>query len=369
MEAQTQGVRRAQRPGMTLAQAGVGGSHFYDLTLVPLPGESPRGLFDRLQGALAEFKAVPALQFIFGSNASLEPFREIFNAADWPVTWVDGASVLDGGIAGVQMIAVSERRVERVRLSARAAATVFEDGAARHCLVGGLGYDYPGESRPAQTRKTLDDLRLTLEGSGFEFRDIVRTWFYLDHILEWYDEFNKERTAFYGGHIFRVGSLPASTGISAMNPWQTALSSAAWAVQPLEDGAEVAREIASPLQCPAPCYGSSFSRAVEMNLVGAKRVTLSGTASIELGGKTAHVGDITRQINLTMQVVEAILGSRGMSLQDTARAAAYFKKPEFQLAFDQWRREHGLPLEFCLPVHCDICRDDLLFEIELDAIQ
>ena len=43
-------------------------------------------------------------------------------AADWPVTWGGGSSAFDDAIAGIQLIAVSERRVERVRLSARAAA-------------------------------------------------------------------------------------------------------------------------------------------------------------------------------------------------------------------------------------------------------
>ena len=55
---------------------------------------------------------------------------------------------------------------------------------------------------------------------------------------------------------FRTGSLPASTGISARNPAGSALVAGAWALQPLEAFARAA-EIASPLQCPAPNYGSS----------------------------------------------------------------------------------------------------------------
>jgi enamine deaminase RidA (YjgF/YER057c/UK114 family) len=362
-------VRRAQRPGVVLVQTGDGDNIAYDITLVPLPHEAPKALLERLRTTLAEIKAVPTLQLTFGSLPSLAALRGAFGTVEWPVTWADGSNVENGGLAGLQIFAVSERPVERARFGERAMATIYEDGLARHCLVGGLGYDFPTENNAIQTRKTLQNLDQLLCRFGFEFRDIARTWFYLDHILTWYDDFNKARTAYYNGHKFRLGSLPASTGISASNPWKSALSLAAWAIRPLDEKNEVAREIVSPMQCPAACYGSSFSRAIEFSLAGGRRISVSGTASIEPGGKTVHNDDIDRQINLSLDVVAAILRSRGMSLEDASRITAYFKKTEYRHVFNQWRQKHNLPLLATLPLHCDICRDDLLFEIELDAVK
>jgi len=206
-----------------------------------------------------------------------------------------------------------------------------------------------------------------LQSNGFALGDVARTWFYIDKILSWYDDFNKARTAIYKNHTFRVGSLPASTGVAGENPLNPALALAAWAVQSRGKSNHPAREIISPMQSPASDYGSSFSRAVEIQLPVGRRLLISGTASINADGKTAWVGDVKRQIDLSMEVVDRILKSRGMSFADAARATAYFKRPEDSAALADWCARHDCQLPALL-VHCDICRNDLLFEIELDAI-
>jgi enamine deaminase RidA (YjgF/YER057c/UK114 family) len=106
-----------------------------------------------------------------------------------------------------------------------------------------------------------------------------------------------------------------------------------------------------------------------MNLPGYRQILVSGTASIEPGGRTAHVSDVRAQIELSMQVVEAILASRGMAFADVSRATAYFKSPADTPVFDAWLARHELSAMPMVRTGCDICRDDLLFEIELDAIK
>ena len=57
-----------------------------------------------------------------------------------------------------------------------------------------------------------------------------------------------------------------------------------------------------------------------------------------------------------------------MSFADVSRATAYFKSGTDLPVFQSWLKENQL---LALPVVntcCEICRDDLLFEIELDAI-
>ena len=112
----------------------------------------------------------------------------------------------------------------------------------------------------------------------------------------------------------------------------------------------------------------SFSRAMELCSGGLRRLFVSGTASIHPGGKTAWVGDVEKQVALTMDVVGEILRSRQMDYRHVTRATAYFRDPNDKHYFDRWcdlRRLTDLPV-VALPAV--VCRDDLLFEIELDAI-
>jgi enamine deaminase RidA (YjgF/YER057c/UK114 family) len=210
------------------------------------------------------------------------------------------------------------------------------------------------------------NLECALDLAGFELSDLVRTWFYNDDILAWYGDFNRVRTEHYSTVKWRTGSIPASTAVAGRNPAGAAVAVAAWAMRPLEAGA-CAREVASPLQCPAPAYGSSFARAMEIDSGGWRRLLVSGTASIHPGGQTAWIGNPKKQIDLTMEVVAAILDSRGMDFSDVTRAIAYCQQPLFASYFERWcetRQLNNLP---AIHVNCDICRDDLLFELELDT--
>ena len=223
-----------------------------------------------------------------------------------------------------------------------------------------------GLSRPDQTRAAIEDLQKILAHAGFDPADTVRTWFFLDKILSWYDEFNAARTKIYSDIKFRTGSLPASTGVGAKNPAGAALALAAWAFRPVEKNSR-AGEVASPRQCPAPAYGSSFSRAMEISANGGRRLFISGTASIAPDGKTLWSGDVRKQVDTTMEVVEAILNARQFAFSDITRATAYFRRAADAGAFAGWLAAHDLTAMPVVSAQCDICRDDLLFEIEAEA--
>jgi enamine deaminase RidA (YjgF/YER057c/UK114 family) len=126
-------------------------------------------------------------------------------------------------------------------------------------------------------------------------------------------------------------------------------------------------EIPSPLQCPPIDYGSSFTRAAEVVTPDSRSVLVSGTASIDPEGTTAHQGDVEAQVGYTLQIVEAILKSRGMDFTDVIRGNAYFKESEGAVAWSQNARHHGLPLSRIVVSQNHVCRDDLLFELEVDA--
>jgi enamine deaminase RidA (YjgF/YER057c/UK114 family) len=327
-------------------------------------------LFGRLAATLKELDATIAALIIFGSTrasaAATEGMRRVFGAVDWPVTWVEGVACDGGAIAGIQVFAFAGDGLRRIVLDGRVVGSVFEDDSARHCVLGGLGPVRQGLKRSAQTSVTFQRMSEALGQAGLSLADVVRTWFYLDDLLAWYGEFNEVRNLLYAGIDFRSGSSPASTGISGGNPAGTALVAGAWAVRPLNASTRI-EEVASPLQCPAPAYGSAFSRAMEMISKNGRRLWISGTASVAPGGQTLWPGDLAKQIDLTLDVVDAILRSRGFEFADLTRATAYFKNPADAARLSEAcaaRRLRPLPL---VSTGCGICRPDLLFELEADA--
>jgi hypothetical protein len=69
-----------------------------------------------------------------------------------------------------------------------------------------------------------------------------------------------------------------------------------------------------------------------------------------------------------MEVTDAILKSRKMDWSDITRAIAYFKNAEDVMLLNEYCRMNQLTPFPVIITKRDICRDDLLFEIEVDAI-
>jgi len=341
------------------------------------------------------------------------------DVVDFPVACLGRHDTPRGHVLGARITALPAGTFERVKDERGAnCGARWETDSARYLLLGALVPRDTGAARDEQAAALWRSLKARIENAGFTIGDLVRTWFYNDHILDWYAEFNRVRNAFFTENNIFGTLVPASTGIGASNAAGAALTVDALAIAPkmaaaagaaqarvlsagggtqdsgggtqdsgggtqdsglrtqdaeggMRDGFGVSiAAVTSPLQCPAYDYKSAFSRAVECAEPGAgglRLLTISGTASIAPGGLTAHVGDVDAQIDLTLRVVAAILESRGMSWRDTARAILYFPKIEWMPRWHARRVALGLPELPAVFAHTDICRDDLLFEIELDA--
>jgi enamine deaminase RidA (YjgF/YER057c/UK114 family) len=343
------------------------------LTESPAPGELPAAVFARLGVRLRAAGGQPVALFIYGAVAAQAGLEEARRAGlgepDWPETWVECAACDGGPLAGVQLVVWRGGGVEHVRIGGRVLAAAAADDGARHCWLGGIRPQVLDLERPAQAQQAIGVAELALDLAGFELRDVVRTWFYNDDILAWYGGFNRARSLFYSDTPWRAGALPASTGIGAGNRAGAALEFAARACRPRNPAspAAVAREVASPLQCPAPAYGSSFSRAMEVAVAGGRWLTVSGTASIDPQGRTAHADDSAAQVDLTLDVVGAILGSRGARWEDVNRATAYWRNPADAGLLGLALAARGLAAPPVVATHAVVCRGDLRFELELDA--
>jgi enamine deaminase RidA (YjgF/YER057c/UK114 family) len=239
--------------------------------------------------------------------------------------------------------------------------TVHECEDATYCFFEQVVPADLSASRGEQTTSIFETIDRVLRMEEMDSSHLVRTWFYLDHILGWHGEFNQARTKFLQSRSSFEGFFPASTDIGIANRFDAAIVAGALAIKPKN---ATIKEVVSPLQHPV----QEYSRAVEVVRPGRRELYLSGTSSIDLDGHTAHVGDVKSQIDLTMEAAGAILKSRQMNWCDITRAIAYFKDARKAPVLTQYLGSHGLDKMPLTWMHGDICRSDLLFEIELDAV-
>ncbi|MDP6546149.1 MAG: RidA family protein [Phycisphaerae bacterium] len=363
-------VNRETAPGMQLVS--LKSSSIEELFITAdLRGRDLAGVVQNVMNVVKDKNATVVTQTIFApmgqDNSSVSEGKEAIGECDWPVTWIDSGHRNGSPLGGMHIHAVSGADIERIILDDRTVGSVFQDDSARYCYLGDLWSGDRSASRTEQADQTFDMMEAAIKLGGMEFSNIVRTWLYLDELLQWYDPFNRVRDDFFRQRGVFDALVPASTGISGANPAGAAVIAGAMGVQVLNDSV-TASPLPSPLQCPALEYGSSFSRAIELSQPHCKRVVVSGTASIEPGGKTVYLDDVPGQIDLTMRVVFAILESRGASWSDVTRAIAYFKCEQYRQDYVKYCDENEIPDMPTIITENDICRDDLLFEIELDAI-
>jgi enamine deaminase RidA (YjgF/YER057c/UK114 family) len=329
-------------------------------------------MFARLGRYVSDNKLGIIQQYVFGGcqhyDDGMKAIEKACGEINWPITWLQGDGCTGEDLTATQAYAISGNCYKPLVFDGKVVGAVYEDDDAKYCLIGDLLPDDITVSREEQTRNVFEKMDAVLKTVGMDFSNVVRTWMYLKELLKWYDEFNVVRTQFFEEHGVFDNLVPASTGIGVANPTGAALITDLFAVKAKTDRVRIF-EVESPLQCSATDYRSSFSRAVEVALPDHRSIYISGTASIEPGGKTVHLDDVKKQIDLTMEVTEAILKGRDMGWEDTVRGIAYFKDIKNAHLFAEYCNKHKLPkMPFALS-HSDVCRDDLLFEIELDAVK
>lgn len=341
-------------------------------TALPDALEDLASLHHRVRRVLDDSKGEVLELRVFGTidafASCTEVLRDLYGDIDWPLVYVQGKNCFEGELAGIQLHAVAGTAVETIRGDGWPIGRVFEDEFARYCVLGKLQSSDPFRSRERQTQDTLEQMMGGLAAAGMDIHSIARTWFYIDDILGWYRDFNRVRSEIYSTEGLFGRYLPASTGIGGCNPHNTAVVASALGIQAKGEGVTV-REIPSPLQCPATDYGSSFTRAAEVVTPDSQSVFVSGTASIDPEGATAHLGDVDAQVAYTLEIVGAILKSRNMDFLDVTRGNAYFKDPAGAVSLKENASRHGLPVSRVVVSQNDVCREDLLFELEIDAVR
>jgi enamine deaminase RidA (YjgF/YER057c/UK114 family) len=341
-----------------------------------------REVYSRIAEALSDGRWAIVHERIFGSLGSeAVVLRERQAAlserqvpAGGPVTYISGDPPWGEGLSGVIIHAVSLDNVDDVwtimdgnvpcgRGWRRSSATYLQ----LQNIQGQIG------TRHDQVRRMFDRAERILRQNGASYKDVARTWLYLSEILDWYPDFNKARSEKYGEFGIMPGPgdsrllLPASTGIGADTPSGAAASMDLLAV--IENGGMPSRvrKLTNRKQLDAFRYGAAFSRGAVIQEDDVKIIQVSGTAAIDEHGVSLYPGDIRSQIICTFDKVQVLLDQEGAGLGDICAATVFVKRPEYVEVFREVAADRGLAEVPAVCVVADVCREELLFEIDAEA--
>ncbi len=206
-----------------------------------------------------------------------------------------------------------------------------------------------------------------LRRSGATMKSVARTWFWLRNICGWYDEFNKVRNVFYEQEGLINGTecstrLPASTGVGLCGAGRVACTLDLIALPGAEDKIQLMASGGD--QDSAFKYGSAFSRAALAPMPAGPTLFISGTAAIDRNGATEHVGEIESQIKDTIAHVRALLTQANCTDDHVLTSLAFCKSPKVEQVFREGWSDLSWPR---LTLVGDLCRPELLFEVEVTA--
>ena len=332
-----------------------------------------REIFSGIRDILRSKKAHILQERVFSTQAATETVRqgrsEAYGDLDDGVapSFLVAAEGSAGPIAGVQVHAIStENKPEVVSLDQTGCGRILRTPGCALLTLSGISAPQ-ASTNTEQAQVMLEMGESVLKQFGADFLSVPRTWMWLKDILSWYNDFNKVRSDFFTERgLIGAGtrqSMPASTGIG-LGP---------------DNGAHCAMDLVAILE-PADStqylqvtgkqhcalnYGSAFSRASKATTPAGQTVYVSGTASIDTDGTTTNIDDAAGQINATIENVRAVLTEMQTDEKDLVQVIAYCKTTEVEQVFNSIKGNLDWPW---ITVICDICRPDLLFEIEAAAM-
>jgi enamine deaminase RidA (YjgF/YER057c/UK114 family) len=296
-----------------------------------------------------------------------------------PLTLIEGHPVWGEGLAGMQMQffkpAQAGERVWNILNDGQVCGRGWTRRGATFMMLQAIhGLDGSAACSPEnQTVAMIDQAQRVLQSQGTSFGQVARTWIYLRDILKWYDGFNLARNGAYAGLGLMPSAkdtrpvafqLPASTGIKGSNPLNAACLMDVLAVAGEPAARPHVLRLTNLRQKDAFRYGAAFSRGVILTEADFAQIQISGTAAIDESGKSLYPGDTRAQIERTLDNIETLIAQGHARLSDIASATVFLKYAKDIPIWREIAARRGLEPFPGICVVADVCRDDLLFELD-----
>lgn len=339
----------------------------------------------------AEPMSVTSQTVFLRTAADAEPCRKLFSAYfgdHAPATNFVVQPPCGGQALAIEAWALGGKEVD-VQFPEPNVVSVGYDGL-RWTQVSGVCPPPSATDAYSQAKHMFDEMAARLDRAGASFNDVVRVWLYqggiveVENEIERYRELNRARTDFFAEQetlgrfaTNRAGTIfyPASTGIGMAG---RGLAGSCLALQTQRTDLRL-QPLENPQQVSAFAYAKSFSakspkfsRAMAVIIGDYVTSWISGTASI-INSESVHLGDIEKQTEQTIDNIERLispenykhhgLSGGGAQLADLAKVRVYVKRPEDYVKCRAIceRRFGALPTIYA---HADVCRPELLVEIE-----
>jgi enamine deaminase RidA (YjgF/YER057c/UK114 family) len=204
-----------------------------------------------------------------------------------------------------------------------------------------------------------------LAGAAMRFGDVIRTWIHVRDIDRDYGALNKARREFFRQR--GITRRPASTGVQG-TPFPDAhdFSMSLYAVKgprPVD-----VTPMSTPSLNEAWSYGADFSRGLRIGGMHKVSLYVSGTASVDEAGRTAHVGDFEAQAQRMLHNVASLLARQGATFDDLVSGVTYLKNRRDARLLRSMFRTYGFGGFPCALVEAPLCRAELLCETEVVAM-
>jgi hypothetical protein len=261
--------------------------------------------------------------------------------------------------------------------------TIIENHGYKELWVNGIEDKTLSSSTNTASRKAFEIMRRILLAENMTFDNIVRQWNYIGKILhtgrhntlaaQHYQIFNKARHDYY--HRYRlITGYPAATGIG-MN--FNGIMIDFYAIE-LYDGLQII-SVRNPNQVNSYNYDQKvqpplFERAKLQVFNDRSRLFVSGTASI-IGQDSVGKGDVLKQTAVTIENIEALINRDNLISQCPQLNSEYPDKYYHIRVYVKNASDIPLIKSICVNhfsnipatyIQTDLCRDDLLVEIEAE---
>lgn len=298
----------------------------------------------------------------------------------------------DGAQIAIELHILNDQGVELEKASFSGLSYVrsHSSGILKGIFVSGIHYGYQDGIEDAY-ESAYSIMASILEKEGLSFNNIVRQWNYIEQILEVvkeggvgrqnYQVFNDVRSKYYGRVEFNHG-YPAATGIGCIAGGVTL----SFYALPESIDCDIL-PVDNPYQEPAFSYpdkvlvGASlaefktkttpkFVRAKHIETPAGHLTFISGTAAIRKE-KSVALDSIQKQLRITFENIEALISKENLEQSGVEEAQqekiAYYRgyvKGTTRMDEIEKECEALLPGVPYLMLVSDICRNDLLIEIE-----
>lgn len=285
-------------------------------------------------------------------------------------------------LGGLNAEVVSIESNENIDISYGENYLVLDNGVCRELVTGGLLASDIYASFLDQSNAVFADIEEIMFRENFSISSIVRQWNYIEGITvfdgdrQHYQDFNDSRSHFYAKTKWDSG-YPAATGIG------TQYGGVMVELIAFSGDACIDRALDNPLQVSAHKYSQQvlvgardevfdqrttpkFERGRVLGQQDKQIIFISGTAAIR-GEHSQLTDDLIEQTRLTMANIDHLISEENYPLPNGSRAYSMLRiyvKEYRQMGEVRKYMEMHYPEVNKIYLHADICRDELLLEIE-----